>query len=125
LFLSESVVEPVIAWWIVSINVFDAVPGEYSVPKGVMRASKGVPDDSIVKWFTTLLAYLGRYSWLVGFSYDGERCLVRCFLRHVATMLLATDRSPVPVQLVEMPIHCLLFSPEVFVVPSSWIAATG
>jgi hypothetical protein len=115
----------VIAWWIVSINVFHAVPGEYSMPIAVMPASKRVPDDSIVNWFTTLLAHLGRCSWLVGFSSDGERCLVRCFLRHVGTMLLATVRSLFPVQLVEMPSHWLLFRPGVFVVRSSWIAATG
>jgi hypothetical protein len=38
LFLSEGGVEPVIALWIVCINVFDAVPGEYSMPIAVLPA---------------------------------------------------------------------------------------
>jgi hypothetical protein len=96
LFPSESEVEPVIALWIACNKVVGAVPGKHSMPIAVIPASKGVADDSIVNWFMATLAYLGRYSWLDGLSSAGEPCPVRCFLRHVATMLLATRLSQCP-----------------------------
>jgi hypothetical protein len=112
LFLSESEVEPVGALWIVCIEVAKAVPGRHS-----RAACTEVADDSIVNWFIAFLVCLNRYSWLVGFSSAGEPCLVRCFLRYVASKLLATDRSLFAVQLVGMPIHWRLFRPEVFMLP--------
>jgi hypothetical protein len=123
LFLSESQVEPVTSLWIVCINVVDEVEGKQSLPVAVLPASKGVADDSIVDWFIQILVYLSRYSWLVGFSSDGDPCLVRRFLRIVAQRLRAIGISMFPVHLVEIPIHWL-FTMNISDFPSSRVAAT-
>jgi hypothetical protein len=75
--------------WLVCIDVVDEAEGKPAIPIAVMPASKAMADDR--ELVPVRSGDARSRSWLVGFSFDGDPCLVRYTLRLVPSTLLATD----------------------------------